>query len=243
MAQAPVRTQGEPLSAEEIAAAQGAGSGAGAGNGGADSAQAQAKPTGIRPADSPMPDDEETSSRGEDAVKKAATSPKHAQTMSDVERLDATQWLLTADPDAEVARRSFWINVGTDEAVREVNWTVGALDSDTIDSIRKSVIAMAQPNRQMRRAGVETDFDTVEFHRRCVGIATIEPNLAEVAQQKNLSTADPYMGPARVLETHFRHKPGLVTQLFGEVMQLSGWDDADVSRATPDVVVARAVGN
>ena len=138
---------------------------------------------------------------------------------------DALAWFL--DDEEPVFRRTLKLNVGTDEEPKWILWTFRALSGEEISRIQRE----SQGNRAARRAGQERDPD--EVIRRTVAMATVEPDLAEAARLKGVegSVADPLYGPMQVLRWRFRAKSGLLTQLSGEIMQLSGYDEDDLQSA------------
>lgn len=139
----------------------------------------------------------------------------------------ALQWFL--DETEPTFERTLEINVGEDGKPNFVKWTIRALSGEEIAGINRQ----ASGNRGTRRAtGGERDLDEVQ--RRVVALATVNPNLAEVVKLKGADTSmsDPLWAMAGVLAHRFRHKPGLITQLSGEVMDLSGYDEDDVRGVT-----------
>ena len=56
-----------------------------------------------------------------------------------------------------------------------------------------------------------------------VAAGTVEPDLQQIAAQMGAPTI------AAMLLRRFSHKPGLIGQISGEIMGLSGFDDEDVA--------------
>lgn len=150
----------------------------------------------------------------------AAADPKGTVTaeVSDA----ALQWFL--DDTEPTFHRTLELNVGQDDKPNFVKWTIRALSGEEIAGINRQ----ASGNRNARRAGGERDLDEVQ--RRVVALATVEPDLDAVVKLKHADTSqsDPLWARANVLAHRFRHKPGLITQLSGQVMDLSGYDEDDV---------------
>lgn len=187
----------------------------------------------------------ETESSGQMAVEQAGVSPSHAKRMTDEQKLDALAWLLQDEEDTdEVATQNWQFNVGTEDAPAWIDWTIKALDSDTMNLLRAQARAEGGSNRAQRRASRgEADFDVTLFNLRMVAAATIEPDLAEAAGIKGVAAADPLYGPVLLLRRRFAPKPGIVDQIAGKVMLLSGYDEEDLRRATPEQTMIRAAGN
>jgi hypothetical protein len=81
------------------------------------------------------------------------------------------------------------------------------------------------------------------FNLRMVAAATVEPDLRRRRERKGVEAADPLYGPVRTAQAQFGGKPGIVDQIAGKVMLLSGYDEDDVRRATPETTMVRAAGN
>lgn len=148
------------------------------------------------------------------AVRAVAKGSKDAKDLA-----DATAWFMS-DAPAPPVTRTFGLNVGRyDEAggVWEdffVDWTVTAISREKIREIQR----MSVPARQ--RSG-----GTMDATRANLGIAaegTTTPDIASIAAQ--LGTQD----LAEVLRRRLAHKAGLIDQIAGEVLTVSGYDDADL---------------
>jgi hypothetical protein len=190
----------------------------------------------------------ETASVGEPsgkvAVEIAAQSPQHAKRLTDEQKLDALTWLLADADEDEQVTQTWEFNVGTEERPLWVNWTIKPLDADTMNALRQQARSEAGVNRRARRAGQgEADFDVTVFNLRMVAAATLDPDLAAAARTKGIEAADPLYGPVQMLQARTRNKPGLVDQIAGKVMLLSGYDEQDVRKATPETAMVRAAGN
>jgi hypothetical protein len=137
----------------------------------------------------------------------------------------ATEWFLSDEP--LVSQKNVEINVGTDEAKRWITWTITSVDGEVLKRIRRE--GESGGNRRQRRAGGASEIDPQEANARIVVEGTISPDLAEVARRKGLpETADPKYGAVQVLKHRLRDKPGLIDQLAGEIMSLSGYDEEDL---------------
>jgi hypothetical protein len=98
-------------------------------------------------------------------------------------------------------------------------------------------------NRQARRAGQEPEIDASMLNLRMVALATIEPDLQHAAKVKGVAAADPLHGPVMLLRSKFARRPGLVDQIAGKIMLFSGYDEADVRRASPEMTMMEATKN
>lgn len=149
---------------------------------------------------------------------RTAAERKGAESLSKQEVVDATEWLLTDTPDDYTYE--FEINVGTPRVPKWTNWTIRPVDLDTLRRIRKA--ASGQTRSAQRRAQATGDLDEVEANVRIVVEGTVEPDLRQAAS--NLRVVD----PGDVLRRKFAHKPGLLGQIAGEIMGISGYDDEDI---------------
>lgn len=180
----------------------------------------------------------------QNVIAKAATSPKAAQALTDQERMDAMDWLLSTGEDEQPIATQVWeLNVGTDEQPRLIEWTIRPVDTDTITLLRQRGRQEAGMNREMRRAGLESEIDMGTLNLRLIVAGTVYPNLQAAAEQKGVAAADPYHGPVLLLRSMFSRKPGLIDQLAGYIYRFSGYDEADMRRATPEMTMIQAAGN
>jgi hypothetical protein len=184
---------------------------------------------------------EETADSGRDAVEVAAKSPGHARNLSDEAKMDALEWLLTdTDEDDSPVTQKWQFNVGTEDVPIWIDWVIRPIDADTMTALREQARGA---NRQQRRAARETDIDVSLFNLRMVATATVEPDLRVAAERKGVVSADPLYGAVELLKHKFRGKPGIVDQIASKVMLLSGYDEDDLRRATPETTMVRAAGN
>jgi hypothetical protein len=157
-----------------------------------------------------------TSTSPEALVKQAA-----AQKRLDAEEQSiALDWFLSDEPDgSESQTRTIEINVGSPTQEKWIPWEIRAVDLDTLRRIRRQ----AMGNRAQRRTGGE--IDEVAANLRIVVEGTVTPDLLQAA--KTLGIAD----ASEALRQRFSRKPGLLGQIAGEIMSLSGYDDEDVREA------------
>lgn len=132
------------------------------------------------------------------------------------ENSSALEWFLSEAPeDSGADQKVIEINVGTDAEERWIKWTIRPVDSDSLRRIQK----ISAP----RRGKEDVAADMVNL--RVVVAGTVVPDLGTAARQMDIAD------PAMAVRMRFAFKPGLVTQLAGKIMELSGFDDEDVREA------------
>jgi hypothetical protein len=177
-----------------------------------------------------------TRGRGESAMRRVArASEDEVQRAADGEPTDlpvgdALEYLLGAFQDPEGARvtRSLRVNVGTPNNPKLIRWVVRNIPGRRIREVREQ--AEERARRTKGSSGSQAVFDG--NLRVCVE-GTVEPNLREGADR--LGLAD----PADFLEVALQSKQGLVEQIAGAILTLSGYDDDDVN----DELEVKAAGN
>lgn len=152
---------------------------------------------------------------GPELIKAAAADEK----LSDAEIISATEWFLTDDSE-ESFTHTIQINVGPPDKEMWIEWTIEAVDLDTLKRIRKA--AQGGTKAEKRRNAAAGELDEVEANIRIVVEGTVAPDLRAIANEARL------VDPADVLRRKFRRKPGLLGQISGEIMSISGYDDEDV---------------
>jgi len=159
------------------------------------------------------------------AIKKAAADEK----LSDEEHADALDWFLGDDDEdtEEFPVKKLQINVSVTDRPKWIEWHIRPLNADEMRQIERLSVG----NRADRRSGVQGD--ATKQNLLIVVEATVFPDLREAALGKGIQDA------TYVLKHRFRAKPGLLTQIAGEVMLFSGFDSDDVREA----VEVRASGN
>lgn len=151
---------------------------------------------------------------GADLISAAAKGKK----LSDSETQDALEWFLSDEDDNFT--QELKLNVGSHSDPKWITWEIKPVDLDTLRRIRQQ--AQAAVSRANRRAGQVGEIDEVEANVRIVIEGTASPDLLAIAQQKG------DVDPATTLKRRFSHKPGLIGQISGEIMSISGYDDEDV---------------
>jgi hypothetical protein len=153
---------------------------------------------------------------GPELIKAAA---KDGEKLSDGEVINALDWFMSDDSD-ESYTHEIQINVGPPNKEVWIAWEIKPVDLDTLKRIRKS--AQGGTKSEKRRNAASGELDEVEANIRIVVEGTVTPDLREIAANARL------VDPADVLRRKFRRKPGLLGQLSGEIMSISGYDDEDV---------------
>ena len=139
----------------------------------------------------------------------------------------ALEWLLSDDAVAQTYRME--INVGLPSAEKWVEWEIRPMDREALKRIRREADTA---NREAKRRG-EQSIDATKQNLRIVAEATIDPDLAAAAARKGVmaGSSDPYAGATAVLAHRFALKMGLIDQIAGEVLKLSGYDEEDIREA------------
>lgn len=153
-----------------------------------------------------------------DAVKDAAARRQMDRPTADA----ALEWLLSDEDDGEVTK-DVQINLAGGLGERWITWKLRSVDREILRSIQRTVTG----NRAQRRGGGEADAGQANL--RIVACATVEPDLVEAAKRRNIQEGpDPMFAPMQLLAWRFRGRPGLIDQLAGEVLNLSGYDEEDL---------------
>jgi hypothetical protein len=141
---------------------------------------------------------------------------------------EATAWFLSDEEEEET--ELVQLNIGSAEEPRWINWTIRSVDAEVLRRIQRS----GQSRAQRRRGGGMNvaDVDMQEANVRIVVEGTVRPDLVQIAHKKGVpESADPASAAITVLKHRFRRKPGLIDQLAGRIMDLSGYDEEDVREA------------
>jgi hypothetical protein len=138
------------------------------------------------------------------------------------ELVSATDYFLATAEDAEVKvePKELKLNVGTKEKPAWVRWAIMPVEDTEITKIRKSALV---GTRAQRRKG-DAEADEALVSRRLVVRGTVDPDPAELARTMQL------VDPADAVQRFFARygKTGLITQISGEILSISGWDDEDI---------------
>jgi hypothetical protein len=150
------------------------------------------------------------------AIAKLAEKP---ESTTDAERSVALDWFLNEDPQ-EAASDSVELNVGGPVGTgkeRFVPFRIQVVDRERIRAIRK---------QSETGTGDEREVDEMEANLRIAVEGLLDPDLK--VPENRVVRGQKYMDPADALKARFAHKPGLIDQLAGKIVNLSGYDDKDV---------------
>jgi hypothetical protein len=161
------------------------------------------------------------------------------------EYIEALDWFLSEDPrDAGVGMEDVKINIGTSTRPRYTSWTICTVDAEALNHIRQP----PQRSRASRRAEAAGEMPQQEaslVNAKIVLAGTLKPDMREAARRRGLLTGqevDPSKACLELLRWRFRNKPGLVDQLAGEILALSGYDEEDVKLVKRGASAAGAIG-
>lgn len=147
---------------------------------------------------------------GAEAVRKVAAGSR----VSPTEENAAVEWFLS---DEDPIEKAIEFNVGTEDKPKWIPWTVQPVDMEVLRRIRKSA--------QNTRRGAE-GLDEVDANLKIVVAGTVNPDLKEMARQRGVPA------PEEALRLRFASKPGLLGQIAGEILSLSGYDAEDMRDPT-----------
>lgn len=155
---------------------------------------------------------------GRAAVDEAASSdPKH---LHPVTAKSATDWFLNPDEEESIAWATLPINVapaGRKENI--VNFKIQVVDRDEIKRMRKEA-TIQKPD------GME-EIDEMEANLRIAVEGLLDPDIKNDEKLRNVR-GEQYMDPGDALRARFAHKPGIIDQIAGKIVQISGYNSADV---------------
>ncbi|MET0604177.1 MAG: hypothetical protein ABW167_19490 [Baekduia sp.] len=142
--------------------------------------------------------------------------------LSEKEIVGALDYFLATEQDAEVTVEptELKLNVGTKGERKLIRWVIAPVEDTRITAIRKESV---KGTRAQRRSG-QAEVDETLVSRKLVVEGTVDPDPRELARTMGLSdTAD-------AIHAFFKRfgKTGLITQISGEILSVSGWDDEDL---------------
>jgi Phage XkdN-like tail assembly chaperone protein, TAC len=161
----------------------------------------------------------------EDRSQEDRTTPEvlidlaHDRPVSETEATSALEWFLSEDPDEDAEPvHVLELNVGVGDHPKWITWTVRPIDTDELRRIQRTTSAL-------RRRGRQDDLAIDQLGNLKIIIAgSVDPDVEEIARQQGVT-------PEAMLQKRFRTKPGLIAQMSGQIMALSGFDDEDVRDA------------
>jgi hypothetical protein len=132
---------------------------------------------------------------------------------------DATAWFMSSDEEDE-GWRDVDLNVAS-TGEKWVRFRVQALPRERIDEIREQNV------RTVFRDGKKVEeTDQVASNTRISAEGLAIPDLSN--PEMRVVRGQKFMDPADALEARFAHKPGLIDQLTGYVLSVSGYNTDDV---------------
>jgi hypothetical protein len=184
------------------------------------------KPQVGEPAPQPQPLPPPTTLRGrEDRPQEDRGTPEILaalaadKSVGEKEASSALEWFLSEEPDEDVEQtHTIEINVGIGDQQHWIAWMVRPIDTDELRRIQRTTAAL-------RRRGRQDDLGIDQLGNLKIIIAgSVDPDIEAIAR-----TA--HKAPEAILQQRFKKKPGLIAQLSGQIMALSGFDDEDVRDA------------
>lgn len=163
------------------------------------------------------PEKQAQSQTGHQAVAAVAADPANA---SDSTKSAALEWFLDPDP-TDITTAKIDINVGGPDGSGTEQWitlTLQVVDRARIRQIRKE--------SEEKQPDGSKEVNDLEANLRIAVEGLLDPNLKD---PKNLVVrGEKFLDPADALRARLAHKPGLIDQISGKVIEISGYDDADV---------------
>lgn len=142
--------------------------------------------------------------------------------LTEDEIVGALDYFLATEQDAEVTVEpvELKLNVGTKGEKKFIRWVIAPVEDTRITAIRKESV---KGTRAQRRSG-QAEVDETLVSRKLVVEGTVEPDPKVLAKTMGLSD------PSDAIHAFFKRfgKTGLITQISGEILSASGWDDEDL---------------
>jgi hypothetical protein len=162
-----------------------------------------------------------------EALARASRAGERNGTLSGEDQDSALAWFM--DDQADNVTKVIEINIGIGDEKRWVPWTIKPVDNEILRTIRKQA---EQASTRMQRRRGQAEIDQAQINLAIVAKGTVNPDLEVLAAQK-MGRPDglgqnPLPFVMAMLKDRFKHKPGLVDQIAGEVLALSGYDDEDL---------------
>lgn len=148
---------------------------------------------------------------------KATLSPEAAKS--------ATEWFLGIEEIPTTY--TLQVNIGPPDQERWFAWTLTSIDAETLKHCREQATTGSRMARRAARAGgAPAEVNSEEMNARILIAGSIDPDFREIAKVRGAEDMpDPDHNALMLLRHRLQHKPGLIDQLAGEVLALSGYDD------------------
>jgi hypothetical protein len=159
---------------------------------------------------------EEKARRAAAVATAAETSP---QDLDPATAADATAWFLS-DEVEENASATLPVNVAAAGAPeRWVNFKISVVDRDRIRDLRReSTITKPDGTEQI---------DEMEANLKIAVEGLLDPDIKGDPRMRQVR-GQTFVDPGDALRARFAHKPGLIDQIAGRVVQISGYGENDV---------------
>jgi hypothetical protein len=135
-----------------------------------------------------------------------------------------TEWLLGDTVEAMTRKLSIRVG-GTDDEPRMMPWIIKAIPIDVIRMAERDATGNQQGQQRRRRPAGAPRYDELKANLRVIVEGTVKPDLKQAAQEAGI--ADPTV----LLQRRLAMRVGVVAQIAGEIMSLSGFDESDVQAA------------
>jgi hypothetical protein len=146
----------------------------------------------------------------------AAANVEDPKDLTEQEAMDGAEWFMS-DEEEDEGYLDFDLNVGQ-KSPKWVRFRVQALTRERIDQIRKQN-QIIQPDGTIQNRELEANV-------RIAVEALISPNLSK--PENRVVRGQTFMDPADALVARFAHKPGLVDQITGKAIDVSGYNEGDI---------------
>jgi hypothetical protein len=126
-----------------------------------------------------------------------------------------------AEAEPEVEPKPLKLNLGTKEKPEWVRWVIMPVEDTLITKFRRE--SQVGTRAQKRRGDAEVDEARVAL--KVVRAGTVDPDPKELARAMQTGP-----DPLDAIRAFFKRKQktGIITQVSGEILSISGWDDEDV---------------
>lgn len=136
----------------------------------------------------------------------------------------ALDWVMERQdsPSQGPVTKAFKLNLGTATAPQFVRWEVGPVEDNLISKIRK---ASTEGTKAQKRRH-EAEVNEFKVATKMVTAGTIDPDVRVLANEMGTGP-----DPSDAVHAFFARaqKTGLIVQLSGEILNLSGYDEDDIS--------------
>ncbi len=133
---------------------------------------------------------------------------------------EALRWLLEDPPEEDdLDVKAVRLNIGKHDEPRWIELQIRAVAEPDIRRIRQGAQKRAA---KLRGAAAAAALDETDINCRVIAKAIVVPDLTVVQRERGVQPHD-------WVRLKFAAKPGHITQLVGEVYELSGYDDADLT--------------